>query len=348
MLKFLFFYFLAFLLINVFLLFRIFVPDMKMSIWFIVNPISGTKDKEHIIALIPEHIDPARFDYEIRYTEHAGHAAEITREAIAQGIDIVVAVGGDGTVNEVARALIHTETALGIIPCGSGNGLARHLALPMNPRGALQIINECTIHRLDYGRINGRPFFCTAGMGFDANLSDNFAKAGRRGLITYVENALRLGMAYESETYTLEYVTEDWKIHTDTVKAFLLTCANAGQYGNNFWIAPKASMQDGLMDVSIIEPFPLIESGPIAYQMVHKTIYRNPRCQSFKCRNITIQREHPGVIHYDGDPAEETSMVRVEIVPHDILMLVNIRKHGPRPHQAISKDFLEKLHRGLS
>lgn len=325
----------------------IFVVGMKTSIWFIVNPISGTGNKAQIVASIPEYIDPKRFTYEVKYTEHRGHAAEITRDAIAQGVDIVVAVGGDGTVNEVARALIHTETALGIIPCGSGNGLARHLALPMSAEGALKIINECNIHRLDYGRINGRPFFCTAGMGFDANLSDFFAKSGRRGLLTYVENALRLGIGYQSETYSLEYVTEDGKIHNKQIKAFLITCANAGQYGNNFWIAPKASMQDGLMDVSIIEPFPLIESGAIAYQMVHKTIYQNERCHSFKCKSITIQREKPGVIHYDGDPADETSMVRVEIVPHDIMMLVNIRKHGPRPRQVISKELLEKLHRKI-
>ena len=319
----------------------------KTSVWFIVNPISGTKDKEHIISMIPQYLDDMRFTYEIRYTEHRGHAAEITREAISEGVDIVVAVGGDGTVNEVARALIHTETALGIIPCGSGNGLARHLALPMNTEGAFEIINECNIHRLDYGRINGRPFFCTAGMGFDANLSDYFAKSGRRGLLTYAENALRLGLAYQSENYSIEYVTEDGSIKTLHIKAFLITCANAGQYGNNFWIAPKASMQDGLMDVSIIEPFPLIESGAIAYQMVHKTIHRSEYCHSFKCRSITIQRESPGVIHYDGEPAEETSMVRVEIVPHDIMMLVNIRKHGPRPRQVISSELLQKLHRRI-
>lgn len=316
---------------------------MKTSIWFVVNPISGTRSKDHILGLIPRNIDPTRFTYSIHFTEHHGHAAEITRKAIAEGVDIVVAVGGDGTVNEVARALIHTETALGIIPCGSGNGLARHLALPMSPEGALQIINECNIHRLDYGRINGRPFFCTAGMGFDANLSDNFAKAGRRGLLTYVENALRLGIGYQSETYNLEYIAEDGSIKNKCVKAFLITCANAGQYGNNFWIAPMASMQDGLMDVSVIKPFPLIESGAIAYQMVHKTIYRNEYCDTFKCKSITISREKPGVIHYDGDPADETSMVRVEIVPHDILMLVNFRKHGTRPRQTISKELLRKL-----
>jgi YegS/Rv2252/BmrU family lipid kinase len=307
---------------------------------FIMNPISGTISKAGIPQLIENKLDKNLFDYEIRETERAGHATEIAAELAEKGVDLVMAVGGDGTVNEVGRALINTETAMGIIPCGSGNGLARHLCLPMDMQGALDIINAGQTDRFDYGIINGHPFFCTCGMGFDAFVSLKFAESGKRGLTTYVENVLKEGLNYEADTYTVE---TDTGIHRH--KAFLIACANAAQYGNNAYIAPGASMQDGLMDVSIIEPFPLIESGAIAYQMVHKTIYQNERCHSFKCRSITIQREKPGVIHYDGDPADETSIVRVEIVPHDIMMLVNIRKHGPRPRQIISKELLEKLHR---
>ena len=140
----------------------------KKKIVFILNPISGTSSKKEIPDLIDQTLDKEQFDYELRLTEYAGHAAEIAKVCANEGKDIVVAIGGDGTVNEVARSLVHTDTALGIIPCGSGNGLARHLCLPMDVKKALQIINDCTIEAFDYGVINGLPFFCTCGMGFDA------------------------------------------------------------------------------------------------------------------------------------------------------------------------------------
>ena len=152
----------------------------KKRIIFIVNPISGTANKEHIPEQIAEVMDAERFDCEVRFTEYRGHAAEIAREAAKDGADVVVAVGGDGTVNEVARSLVHTDTALGIIPCGSGNGLARHLCIPLNVTKALELINTCQIEAFDYGVINGLPFFCTCGMGFDAFISLKFAEAGKR------------------------------------------------------------------------------------------------------------------------------------------------------------------------
>lgn len=299
------------------------------TIWFIVNPISGTHDKEKIIAKIPEYFPDTRFAIHIKYTEYAGHAAEIAREAVAEGVDIVVAVGGDGTVNETARALIHSNTALGIVPSGSGNGLARHLFLPMNPEGALQVISECNIHTLDYGLINGLPFFCTAGVGFDAFLSDKFNKSGRRGLLSYIENALREGVAYEPETYELEILGEESDVRT--YRAFLITCANASQYGNDFYIAPHASMSDGLMDVTIMEPFNVLETPQIAYQLVNRTITQNSRIKTFRCRDLIIRRTNPGVIHIDGDPRDSDSEVRVSLVPKDIRMVVNLNKQPWQP-----------------
>ena len=304
----------------------------KKRIWFVVNPVSGTKDKAGIIAAIPRYMPPDRFEVEIRYTEHKGHAAEIAAEAIGCNVDVVVAVGGDGTVNETACALIHTDVALGIVPCGSGNGLARHLYLPLNAEGALAVISECNIHSLDYGLINGQPFFCTAGVGFDAFLSDRFNRSSHRGLLSYVENALKIGLSYQPETYELEIDGIDGSQAGSRVyKAFLITCANASQYGNDFYIAPHASMSDGLMDVTIMEPFSLIEAPAIAYQLVHRTITNNSRIRTFKCRSLTIHRQHPGVIHYDGDPKEEGADVRVELIPADIRMVVNVNKQPWQP-----------------
>ena len=150
---------------------------LKKRILFILNPISGTVKKAGIPQLVENYLDHSLFDPVFRYTEYAGHATEIAQEACEDGYDIVVAVGGDGTINEVGRALIHTSTAMGILPCGSGNGLARHLKIPMNMKKALSIINQCDIRELDYGTINDNPFFCTCGMGFDAFISQKFAEA---------------------------------------------------------------------------------------------------------------------------------------------------------------------------
>ena len=162
----------------------------KKKIIFILNPISGTVSKAGIPGLIEERLDKEKFDCRIAETKYAGHATELAQQAARQGIDIVVAVGGDGTVNEVGRALVNTKTAMGILPCGSGNGLARHLNLPMNLKKCIDILNDCDIHTLDYGLINRHPFFCTCGMGFDAFISMKFAEAGKRGPITYMQKIL--------------------------------------------------------------------------------------------------------------------------------------------------------------
>ena len=302
------------------------IMDKQIKITFIVNPISGTSDKRHIIDLIPKYLDSSRFQWTIRYTEHKGHAAQFVGEAIEEGMDVVVAVGGDGTVNEVARSLVHTNTALGIIPCGSGNGLARHLYIPMNPDGALEVLSDCHIESLDYGMIDEVPFFCTCGVGFDAFISDRFAKSNRRGLLTYIENTLKEGLKYKPDTYEITIDGE-----RQTYKAFLIACANASQYGNNVYIAPHASMSDGLMDVTLMEPFTVLEAPQIAIQLFNKTINTNSRIHSFRCQHLHIKRSAPGVIHFDGDPKDAGEELDVRLIPHGIRMVVNTKEQPYMP-----------------
>lgn len=291
-----------------------------IQVLFIVNPISGTKNKKRIVDLIPSYMDASQYSYEIRYTEYRGHAAEMAADAAKRGIDVVVAVGGDGTVNEVAGGLVHTQTALGVIPCGSGNGLARHLHIPMSAKGALEVLAECQIHEMDYGRINGQAFFCTCGVGFDAFVSDRFAKSGRRGLLTYIRTTLREGLHYEPEVYEIEAdgVRQSYK-------AFLIACANASQYGNDAYIAPHASMNDGVMDVTVIEPFGLIGAATVAFQMFSKHLDVNKHVHSFQCKELKIHRVQPGVIHFDGDPQDADALVNVNIVPSGIRMVYNAK-----------------------
>ena len=289
-----------------------------MNITFIINPISGTHSKETLPKLIEEHLDKKQFTPRIFYTEHAGHAAELTRQCVEEHVDIVVAVGGDGTVNEVARSLVHSTTALGIIPCGSGNGLARHLCLPLDIRKSIDIINQCRIEAFDYGIINDLPFFCTCGMGFDAFISLKFAESGKRGPITYVENVLKEGLKYQPETYE---VKDDTGVHH--YKAFLIACANASQYGNHAYIAPGATMKDGQMDVIIMEPFNALEAPQIAADLFMKTLSKNSKIKTFRTKNLQIHRSKEGAIHYDGDPVMTGTDISVSIEHLGIRIVTN-------------------------
>ena len=288
------------------------------KIVFIVNPISGVGKKDQLPEIVDKYIDHSVNEVEIVYTEHPGHAFEIARQKADMGVDIVVAVGGDGTVNEVARALVETRTALGIIPCGSGNGLARHLMLPINMEGAMQVITECVIHDLDYGVINNHPFFCTCGMGFDAFISLKFAEAGKRGPITYVENVLKEGLKYKPETY--EIIDDNG---TTKYKAFLIACANASQYGNNAYIAPGATMKDGEMDVVIMEPFDVLDAPQIAADLFMKTFGNNSKIKTFRAKQIHIHRKGPGAIHFDGDPIMTDADIDVHIEHNGIKIVTN-------------------------
>ena len=314
----------------------------KKRITFIINPISGTQKKDYLPQLINEMIDHEQFDVELRTTEYAGHAAELARQFATEGTDVVVAVGGDGTVNEVARSLVHTETALGIIPCGSGNGLARHLCLPIDMRKALQVINNCRIEAFDYGVINDLPFFCTCGMGFDAFISLKFAEAGKRGPVTYIENVLKEGLRYRPEQY--EIIDDNGSAR---YKAFLIACANASQYGNNAYIAPGATMKDGLMDVIIMEPFDALEAPQIAADLFMKTLGNNSKIKTFRTKSIHIKRSQPGAIHYDGDPIMTGTDIDVSIEHLGIRIVTNpdIQEDMAQPNQVLNafSDFFNNI-----
>ena len=152
----------------------------KEKILFIINPKSGVQSKKNVPAMVEKYIDRNRYELFVEYTAYAGHATEIAASAVNDGFDVVVAVGGDGTVNEVARALVHTKTALGVIPCGSGNGFARHIGIPVDVRKAIRFINKAETVSIDYGKLNGSPFFCACGVGFDALVSIDFANGNTR------------------------------------------------------------------------------------------------------------------------------------------------------------------------
>lgn len=306
--------------------------SMKRII-FVVNPISGTQSKELILSLLDQKIDKTKYTWDVAYTERAGHAIEIASKAAEEKADVVVAVGGDGTINEIARSLVHTDTALGIIPCGSGNGLARHLHIPMEPKKALEVLNDGCTDIIDYGKINGTDFFCTCGVGFDAFVSLKFAHAGKRGLLTYLEKTLLESLKYQPETYELE--TED---AVTKYKAFLIACGNASQYGNNAYIAPQATLTDGLLDVTILEPFTVLDVPSLAFQLFNKTIDQNSRIKTFRCKKLCIRRTVPGVVHFDGDPMETGTDVNIELIKRGLRVVV------PKAAEKDAANVLQRAH----
>ena len=293
----------------------------KKRIVFVVNPISGTQGKKAILKCIDERLDRSLYDFSIVKTEYAGHATQIAANAVQEKVDVVVAIGGDGTINEIARSLVHTDTALGIIPCGSGNGLARHLRIPMEPKAAIDVINQGHELSIDYGKINNILFFCTCGVGFDAFVSLKFADSGKRGLLTYLENTLHESLRYQPETYEIE--NEEGTVK---YKAWLIACGNASQYGNDAYIAPQASLTDGLMDVTIMEPFTVLDVPSLSFQLFNKTIDQNSRVKTMRAKKIKIHRVNDGVMHFDGDPLMAGKELEVEIVPSGLRVIASKKK----------------------
>lgn len=296
---------------------------IKRKIVFVYNPISGSHRLIPVIPIIERFVNTDLYDFSIVSTKYRGHATEIAQEYAAKQYDAVIAVGGDGTVNEVGRGLIGTGTALGIIPCGSGNGLARHLAISLDPFKAVKWLDKSIFTDIDYGMIEDHPFFCTCGVGFDAKVTDAFSKAGTRGLITYMESILKEIATYHNETYKLSFDNS-----SETFEAFFITCANADQWGNNAFIAPSASLQDGMLDVIAAHPFSVVDAPLIAFQLFNKLIEKNPNVSVRKCQELTITRQSEGPAHYDGEPILLGKEIHIKLIKGGLKVLIPDKRRG--------------------
>lgn len=266
----------------------------------IVNPRSGTSEKGKVIKKAIEQLLAAQWNVEAAYTEHPGHATELAAQAAADGYDAAVAVGGDGTVNETAKALVNSSTALGIIPMGSGNGLARHMNIPMNPFKAIEVLSAGNVEECDYCTVNNVPFFCTFGLGFDAAVADRFASTpGNRGFMNYLRSTFLEFIDYKPESYTIYSNNE-----TIAEQAFVIACCNAAQYGNNAFIAPHASITDGLMDITIIHSGNILSHALSGIDLMIGTIHDNTRIHTFRAAEVTIERSGNGPVQIDGEPTQ--------------------------------------------
>jgi YegS/Rv2252/BmrU family lipid kinase len=258
---------------------------------------------------------------EVRLTEGPGHATALAREAVEDEAALVLAAGGDGTVNEVATALIGTGVPLGIVPVGSGNGLARALRLPLRPDRALVALETAIPRRMDVGLINGKPFLNVAGVGFDAFVGWAFHKAGRtggrRGIFTYVRMSLRLLRLYEPRSISLTLGEQ----HLES-RPFVMAFANGPQYGAGAVLNPGAKLNDGRMELVIYEDGRLTELLLLAPRLFLGGIERSPRYRRLPMERALLTAL-PGVEHHrDGEPEPEAERLEVEVVPKALRVLV--------------------------
>ena len=289
---------------------------MKRKILFVINPISGGKTKYNFPKKIDKYLDKSKFDFECVFTEYRGHGSLLAAEALRNGADILVAVGGDGTINEVASEVEGTNKLMGIIPFGSGNGLARSLGIPIGDVQAIKRINKLHISKIDSGTFNGRKFFNMAGVGFDAQISSRFAGNVKRGLSSYVKIAFSEIANYHSQRYRLTIDGKDYE-H----QAFMISVANSSQYGNNAHISPFASLNDGMLDICILKPFPLYLFPVLVLRMFRKTADKSNYLEIIQGSKIVITRENAAAVHLDGDPFNMGTILSIGVNPHSLNIL---------------------------
>ena len=289
------------------------------NIAFIVNPISGTKSKSRLAKLIRESLDLQQFAPTVVVTEYAGHATQLAQQFALQDYYAVVAVGGDGTINEVASGLIGSQTALGIVPNGSGNGFARHLDISTRMNRAIEMLNSSEPIFIDYGMVNDIPFFSTCGVGFDAVVAEKFSDT-ERGLKGYMQTILKDLFQYKPETYHIEGNGIDI-----TTTAFLVNFANASQWGYEAYIAPKASIQDGWLDVAIVSEFPMVIAAGLALSLFTKTIDEMLHMNTIRAKELILTRESEGIMQVDGTPIMMPAKLHVKIVEDGLKVLVKKR-----------------------
>lgn len=295
-----------------------------MRLQLIINPISGTSTKSGLAELAASVL--AGHELHVSYTTCAGDATRLARKAVEDGYEGVIAAGGDGTINETAVALCDTGVPMGIIPCGSGNGLARHLGIPIDVKLALQVVAEQHVVNADYGTVNGEPFFCTFGVGFDAAVSHRFARQRHRGKLTYIRSAISEYISYHPQTYT---ISANGQVLTE--KAFLVTVCNASQYGNNAYIAPEASITDGLLDVTVVHAGTPIDTAVLGVDMFMGFINRNTMIHTFKAPAAVIYRQSDGPAHIDGEPVTLDDIMDVRCHKGGIALFAPTVKTAFRP-----------------
>lgn len=279
-----------------------------MKSLFIVNPRSGRQKARHLLAGV---------EGEIVTCEAKDQLDTIIAGALGRGVEVVYAVGGDGTVHEIATRLIGSRAALGIIPVGSGNGLARHLGIPLRAKTALSTFRDGLIATIDTATVNDVVWIGVMGVGLDAVIAEHFADSSVRGLRTYIRVGLHAFRRFEPETYEIDV---DGVTYRRT--AFVVAVANSSQYGNNARIAPLASLQDGVLDVVIIEHVSALAAPFMLLRLFNGTLHQSRRVTILQGRNVTVRRSASGPAHVDGEPVILPETLRVRVRPQSLRVLL--------------------------
>lgn len=288
----------------------------KTKIIFIVNPKSGTGKFKHINNLITQHLDETQFEIFVEFTKYAGHAFEMAKE-FKDKYDIIGVVGGDGTINEVVKAVVNYNVKLALLPAGSGNGLARTLNIPMKPDKAIKIINAQKFLSIDTVTINDKYFVNVAGMGFDAHIGYMFDNAKTRGFLSYIKITFKEFGKYKPVNY--KFIIDGVEYNK---KAFLICFANSTQFGNNAHIAPLAKIDDGIIDIAIINKFPLIASVSLAVRLFNKKLHKSKYYERLQGKNIEVISKEKLLIHIDGEPCFFNQNINMQINPKSLNVIV--------------------------
>lgn len=287
--------------------------SLRLKTRFIINPRSGASGP----AVEPVRAFAARQGAGVVFTERPRHASELAAQALADGIELIVAVGGDGTMNEVAAVLRDTPAVFGLVPCGSGNGLGRQLGIHGSIGRALQILHEGRTAVIDSGTADGHPFFCASGLGFEAELAARFNRLTKRGFLRYLSSGVALLREFEPIGCT---ITD--RESRETMQAFTVAVANAAQYGNNAIIAPGARLDDGLINLTAVPPIGLISSLPLMYRLFAGTLNGHPRIKLHAGASFLVERAKPGLIHTDGETHQAGTRVEFAVRPASLRIRV--------------------------
>lgn len=289
---------------------------MPRKLLFIINPRSGKRNSGKIIDIINKALS-GKIDYQIGLWNNIEEFNGLAKKLKDENFTDAIAVGGDGSVNLVAKTILNTALILGIVPTGSGNGLARSLGISINTEKALLQILKGKTEIIDSGEVNGNSFFCTSGVGFDAHIGNLFANLPKRGLKMYIKLIRKELFSYQPEKYSV--IANGVEI---TKTAFFITVANAGQFGNNFYMAPGAKVNDGLFNVVIVKPFRLIPGLLMLLKILLRRAHKSKFIETIACSELIIKRECEGSIHFDGEPFMMGPELKFRIIPKSIKAIV--------------------------
>jgi len=290
--------------------------NSKKSILFIINPKSGFSNKDDIPQLVEDYLDHDKFSFECVMTQHKNHATELSEAAVKKGYEIIVACGGDGTVNEVAKALVNSNSTLGIIPKGSGNGFAMHIGMGRNSKKAIQKINTGITKTIDTCEVNNEFFLNIAGIGFDAVIAHRAENSKKRGFQMYFGMISKELMKFKPKQYSVTIGDKDYSGIYNTIAV-----ANAAMYGYNFTIAPLAELTDGLLDVVFIKEASMLKTLGTTWRMLNKSIDKSPLVRVIKTEEVVISLEEPYYYHLDGESFEFNQELHFKVIPLSLKVL---------------------------